>query len=65
MEWRNYSMMLDVRAWGSSEARCVVGCLGQQVARQEMPAVTRLGEGMGPHLKLHVCLGKLFCFLFQ
>lgn len=31
----NHLMMLDVRAWGSSEARCVVGGLGQQASGQE------------------------------
>lgn len=41
-------MMLDERAWGSSEARCVVGCVGQQAAAgQEVPTPTRLGEGTG------------------
>lgn len=41
-------IMLDERPRGSSEARCVVGCVGQQAAAgQEAPTLTRLGEGTG------------------
>lgn len=62
-------MMLDARARGSSEARCVVGCVGQQESGCGAGNANRDKawgrDGEGPHLELHVCLGELFCFLFQ